>query len=134
MSDRRAFTVARSVTRKVKVRERAPRPSSPSLRVRVFQPTDFTMIISIDHSADHPRHICRFLRLPSRARARAAARRERAATIVSFALIAPIFLFIIFGALEFGRVLMTWIVITNEVAEAARYGAVRYDAARDSAE
>jgi hypothetical protein len=67
------------------------------------------------------------LRFPSHAR------RERAATIVSFALIAPIFLFIIFGALEFGRVLMTWMVITSEVAEAARYGAVHYDDTRDNA-
>jgi Flp pilus assembly protein TadG len=53
--------------------------------------------------------------------------RQQAATIVSFALIAPVFLFIIFGIMEMGRVLNAWMVITNEAREAARYGAVTFD-------
>jgi Flp pilus assembly protein TadG len=54
-------------------------------------------------------------------------RRERAVTITSFALVAPVFLFIIFGTLEMSRVLNAWMVITNEAREAARYGAVTFD-------
>jgi Flp pilus assembly protein TadG len=53
--------------------------------------------------------------------------RERAVTITSFALVAPVFLFIIFGTLEMSRVLNAWMVITNEAREAARYGAVNFD-------
>ncbi len=49
--------------------------------------------------------------------------RERAVTITSFALVAPVFLFIVFGTLEMSRVLNAWMVITNEAREAARYGA-----------
>ena len=58
-------------------------------------------------------------------------RREQAATVVTFALIAPVFLLIVFGTMEMGRVLNAWMVITNEAREAARYGAVTYDAAAD---
>lgn len=57
--------------------------------------------------------------------------RQAAATVVTFALIAPVFLLIIFGTMEVGRVLNAWMVITNEAREAARYGAVTYDAAAD---
>jgi Flp pilus assembly protein TadG len=53
--------------------------------------------------------------------------RDRAVTITSFALVAPVFLFIIFGTLEMSRVLNAWMVITNEAREAARYGAVNFD-------
>ena len=53
-------------------------------------------------------------------------------TIVTFALIAPVLLFLIFGAAEMGRVLNDWIIITNEAREAARYGAVTYDPTADS--
>jgi Flp pilus assembly protein TadG len=59
--------------------------------------------------------------------------RQRAVSITSFALIGPIFLFIIFGMAEGGRVMFTWLVLTNEAAEAARYGAVHYDRVRDTA-
>jgi len=59
--------------------------------------------------------------------------RERAATIVSFALVAPIFLFIVFGMLEMSRVLSAWMVITNEAREAARYAAVTFDGSLDPA-
>ena len=57
--------------------------------------------------------------------------RQRAVSTATFALIAPVFLFIIFGASEMGRVLYTWMVISNEAAEAARYGAVHYDKSVD---
>jgi Flp pilus assembly protein TadG len=57
--------------------------------------------------------------------------RQAAATVVTFALIAPVFLLIIFGTMEMGRVLSAWMVITNEAREAARYGAVTYDAGAD---
>jgi Flp pilus assembly protein TadG len=53
--------------------------------------------------------------------------RQRATSIVSFALVGPLFLFIIFGLMEMGGVLNAWMVITNEAREAARYGAVTYD-------
>jgi Flp pilus assembly protein TadG len=54
-------------------------------------------------------------------------RRQSATTIVSFALIAPIFLFTIFAISEGARIFNAWVIITNETREAARYGAVRYD-------
>jgi Flp pilus assembly protein TadG len=54
-------------------------------------------------------------------------RRERAVTITTFALVAPVFLFIVFGTLEMSRVLNAWMVITNEAREGARYGAVTFD-------
>ena len=57
--------------------------------------------------------------------------RQDAVTIVTFALIAPVLLFLIFGAAEMGRVLNCWMIITNEAREAARYGAVHYDSAAD---
>jgi Flp pilus assembly protein TadG len=53
--------------------------------------------------------------------------RERAVTITTFALVMPVFMFIIFGTLEMSRVLSAWMVITNEAREAARYGAVTFD-------
>ena len=60
-------------------------------------------------------------------------KRQMAASIVSFALAGPLFLFIIFGMMEMGRVLNAWMVITNEAREAARYGAVTYNGALDPA-
>jgi Flp pilus assembly protein TadG len=62
---------------------------------------------------------------------RAMRHRQPAATIVSFALVAPLVLFIIFGTMEMGRVLNAWLVITNEAREAARYGAVTFDSTKD---
>ena len=59
--------------------------------------------------------------------------REQAATVVTFALIAPVFLLIVFGTMEMGRVLNAWLVITNEAREAARYGAVTFDSTKDPA-
>lgn len=45
---------------------------------------------------------------------------------ITFSLVAPIFLLLTFGAMEGGRVLSAWLVITNEAREAARFGAVNY--------
>jgi Flp pilus assembly protein TadG len=59
--------------------------------------------------------------------------RERAVTTVTFALIAPVFLLIVFGTMEVGRVFNAWMIITNEAREAARYGAVNYDASKSAA-
>jgi Flp pilus assembly protein TadG len=57
--------------------------------------------------------------------------RQSAVTVVTFALIAPVFLLIVFGTMEVGRVLNAWLIITNEAREAARYGAVTFDAGAD---
>lgn len=59
--------------------------------------------------------------------------REKALSTVAFALIAPIFLLIVFGTLETARVFNNWMVITNEAREAARYGAVTFDGTLDYA-
>lgn len=59
--------------------------------------------------------------------------REEAVTIVTFALVAPVLLLILFGTMEMGRVLNAWMVITNEAREAARYGAVNFDDSVDTA-
>ena len=59
--------------------------------------------------------------------------RQPAVTIVSFALVAPFVLLLLFGTMEMGRVLNAWLVITNEAREAARYGAVTFDSTRDPA-
>ncbi len=64
-------------------------------------------------------------------RRRRLAGRQDGVTIVTFALIAPVLLFLIFGAAEMGRVRNCWMIITNEAREAARYGAVRYDSTAD---
>jgi len=56
-----------------------------------------------------------------------------AVSTVSFALIASIFLLVVFSTMEMGRVFNAWLVITNEAREAARYGAVTYDASQDRA-
>jgi hypothetical protein len=58
-------------------------------------------------------------------------RRQQAISTVTFALIAPVFLFILFGTMEIGRVLNAWMVITNEAREAARRAAVTFDGTAD---
>src|SRR5436190_21968405 len=60
-------------------------------------------------------------------------RRESATTIVSFALVAPLFLFVIFSISEGARIFNSWVIITNEAREASRYGAVHYDATQNLA-
>lgn len=59
--------------------------------------------------------------------------RQRAVTTVTFALIAPIFLLIVFGTMEAGRIFNNWMIITNEAREAARYAAVTFDATQSLA-
>jgi Flp pilus assembly protein TadG len=60
-------------------------------------------------------------------------RRDKAISTVSFALIAPVFLLIVFGTMEVGRIFNNWMIITNEAREAARYGAVTFDATQSPA-
>jgi Flp pilus assembly protein TadG len=57
--------------------------------------------------------------------------RQEGATILTFALIAPLVLLIIFGVAEMGRVLQAWMVLTNEAREAARYASVNFDSTKD---
>jgi Flp pilus assembly protein TadG len=57
--------------------------------------------------------------------------RQTAMTTLSFALVAPLLLMLLFGIMEMGRVMSAWMVITSEATEAARFGAVRYDRSRD---
>jgi Flp pilus assembly protein TadG len=58
---------------------------------------------------------------------------EKAVATTTFAMIAPVLLFLIFATSEGSRVMFTWMVLTNEAAEAARIGAVRYDDTADRA-
>jgi hypothetical protein len=53
---------------------------------------------------------------------------EKAQTMVEFALILPLLLFIIFGLIEFGRLLAIYSMVTNSSRDAARYGAAAGDA------
>src|SRR5512145_1798862 len=52
---------------------------------------------------------------------------EHAQTMVEFALILPLLLFIIFGIVEFGRLLATYSMVTTSSRDAARYGAAAGD-------
>jgi Flp pilus assembly protein TadG len=58
---------------------------------------------------------------------RARRRGERGQNILEFALIAPIFLSLVFGIVDFGLGLRAWISITNAAREGARVGAIRGD-------
>jgi Flp pilus assembly protein TadG len=60
--------------------------------------------------------------------------RQRAVSTLTFALIAPVFLFVLFGTMEIGRVLHAWMVITNEARETARRAAVNFDGTADPLE
>jgi Flp pilus assembly protein TadG len=51
-------------------------------------------------------------------------RGERGQNLVEFALILPIFMFIVLGTIEFGWVLKSYITVTNSAREGARYGIV----------
>ena len=52
--------------------------------------------------------------------------RRRGDAIVEFALLAPLLALILFGAIEFGRVVDVWVVVHNAVREGARAGAAAY--------
>ncbi len=55
---------------------------------------------------------------------RALRRREGGQAIVEFALVAPIFLVLLLGIVDFGMGFKAWISITNAAREGARIGAV----------
>jgi Flp pilus assembly protein TadG len=57
--------------------------------------------------------------------------RQEGTSILTFALIAPLVLIIIFGVSEMGRVMQAWMVVTNEAREAARYASVNFDSTKD---
>lgn len=60
-------------------------------------------------------------------------REERGATLVEFALVLPVILLLVFGMIEFGRVLNAQIVIRNAAREGARAGSVGKSAAEIAA-
>lgn len=47
---------------------------------------------------------------------------DRGATLVEFALIAPLLFLLLFGVIEFGRVIATFTAVTTAAREGARYG------------
>lgn len=53
--------------------------------------------------------------------------RERAQTLVEFALILPIMLLLLFALVDFGRGFYTWLIVTNGAREGARVGATQQD-------
>jgi Flp pilus assembly protein TadG len=59
---------------------------------------------------------------PSRGLRRSGRLRRRGATVVEFAIVAPLLFLLIFAALEFGRVVMVQQIITNASREGARRG------------
>ena len=50
--------------------------------------------------------------------------RERGQALLEFALVVPIFLVLVFGIIDFGWALRSWITVTNAAREGARIGAV----------
>jgi Flp pilus assembly protein TadG len=57
------------------------------------------------------------------------ARGSRGQSLVEMALTLPLLLLLVFGIIEFGRILNAYIVVTNAAREGARYGAVGEDEA-----
>ena len=51
-------------------------------------------------------------------------RRRRGAAAVEFAIVAPLFFTLVFGMIEFGRIMMVEQVITNAAREGARVGVI----------
>ena len=51
-------------------------------------------------------------------------RHQRGQSLVEFALVIPLFLVLVFGIIDFGLGLKSWITITNAAREGARYAAV----------
>jgi hypothetical protein len=54
-------------------------------------------------------------------------RKDRAQTMVEFALVFPILLLIVYGIIEFGRMLFIYTAVTSASREGARYGAAAGD-------
>jgi len=52
-------------------------------------------------------------------------KKQRGQSLVEFALIAPLFLLLVFGIVDFGIAFYSWITITNAAREGARLGAVQ---------
>lgn len=55
---------------------------------------------------------------------RGASRRRRGAAVVEFAIVAPIFFLMVFGMIEFGRLVMVHQLLTGAVREGARQAVV----------
>lgn len=53
--------------------------------------------------------------------------RERGQSLAEFALVAPIFLMLVFAIVDFGMGFHAWITVTNSAREGARLGAVQAD-------
>ena len=60
---------------------------------------------------------------------RSRARGERGQSLVEFALIAPLFLVLVFAIVDFGMGFHAWITVTNSAREGARFAAVGAPAA-----
>lgn len=67
-----------------------------------------------------------FLILPHLRRLRYAQqrRKERGQSMTEFALVLPILLLLIFGVIDFGRLLFLYVQVSNGAREAARYGSL----------
>jgi Flp pilus assembly protein TadG len=50
--------------------------------------------------------------------------RQRGQSLVEFALVIPLFLVLVFGIIDFGLGLKSWITITNAAREGARFAAI----------
>ena len=68
------------------------------------------------------------LKRPAR---RAEGRRRRGATLVEFAIVAPLVLLFIFALIEFGRMVMVHQIITNAAREGARRGILEQTTAEE---
>ena len=73
------------------------------------------------HSLCNGSHLHRNGR-PRPSRVNAGRKKRRGAAAVEFAIVAPVFLIMIFGLIEFGRLVMVQQVITNASREGARNG------------
>lgn len=61
---------------------------------------------------------------PSRPRGRRLASSSRGQSLVEFAFVVPILIILVFGIIDFGVGLHSWITVTNAAREGARLGAV----------
>ena len=77
--------------------------------------------MSIDPRA--PQRPARSLFSPRQWRSRRAS--SRAQAVVEFAIILPVFLFLLLMAIDFGRLFFTYVQVSNAAREAANYGAVQ---------
>jgi Flp pilus assembly protein TadG len=59
------------------------------------------------------------MRIGRAPRKRAGRRRGRGQSLVEFAIVLPVLILIMLGAVDFGRVFFTWIEVTNSSREGA---------------